>query len=190
MASAARSIGDAPRSIDRPARRVMLGERHGSRATEGCARVLPRRARRLMSHQSYQCRVQIEVHAREMRLSPTLSEGRLWQALQGSRLGVGFRRQVVIDEYIVDFWRRRRGWWSRSMVAVTGGAVAPTRGASEFSSAPVSRAAPRGRGGHGQPGPRGGGHREAPWLRPQGEARSLRNAEVAGRAAAAQWELD
>jgi very-short-patch-repair endonuclease len=56
-----------------------------------------------MSHQSHQRRVQLEVHAREMRLSPTMSEARLWQALQGSRVGVGFRRQVVIGEYIVDF---------------------------------------------------------------------------------------
>jgi very-short-patch-repair endonuclease len=56
-----------------------------------------------MPHQSHQRRVQLEVRAREMRLTPTLSELRLWQALQGSRLGVGFRRQAVIGEYIVDF---------------------------------------------------------------------------------------
>ena len=56
-----------------------------------------------MPHQSHQRRVQLEVRAREMRLNPTLSEARLWQALQGSRLGVGFRRQVVIGEYSVDF---------------------------------------------------------------------------------------
>jgi very-short-patch-repair endonuclease len=47
-----------------------------------------------MSHPSHQRRMQLEVRAREMRLSPTLSELRLWQALQGSRLGVGFRRAV------------------------------------------------------------------------------------------------
>jgi very-short-patch-repair endonuclease len=56
-----------------------------------------------MPHQSHQRRVQLEVRAHEMRLSPTLSEARLWQALRGSRLGVGFRRQAVIGEYIVDF---------------------------------------------------------------------------------------
>jgi very-short-patch-repair endonuclease len=38
-----------------------------------------------------------------MRLSPTLSEARLWQALRGSRLGVAFRRQAVIGDHIVDF---------------------------------------------------------------------------------------
>jgi very-short-patch-repair endonuclease len=55
------------------------------------------------SHPSQSRRVQLEVRAREMRLSPTLSEARLWQALRGSRLGVAFRRQAVIGDYIVDF---------------------------------------------------------------------------------------
>ena len=56
-----------------------------------------------MSRPSHQRRVQLEVRAREMRLSPTGSEARLWRVLRGSRLGVGFRRQAVIGEYIVDF---------------------------------------------------------------------------------------
>jgi very-short-patch-repair endonuclease len=38
-----------------------------------------------------------------MRLAPTTTEALLWAELRGSRLGVAFRRQVVIDEYIVDF---------------------------------------------------------------------------------------
>ena len=41
--------------------------------------------------------------ARLMRHNPTNSEAMLWCYLKGSRLGVGFRRQVVIGEYIVDF---------------------------------------------------------------------------------------
>lgn len=41
--------------------------------------------------------------ARQMRTQPTLSEARLWSALSGSKLGVGFRRQVVLGEMIVDF---------------------------------------------------------------------------------------
>lgn len=41
--------------------------------------------------------------ARFMRHNPTNSEAMLWCFLKGSRLGVGFRRQVVIGEYIVDF---------------------------------------------------------------------------------------
>ena len=45
----------------------------------------------------------LEMHARCMRLNPTPSEQRLWQVLSGSQLGVAFRRQVVIGEYIVDF---------------------------------------------------------------------------------------
>jgi very-short-patch-repair endonuclease len=56
-----------------------------------------------MSRPSHQRSVQLKVRAREMRPSPTLSEARLWQALRGSRLGVGFRRQAVIGDYIVDF---------------------------------------------------------------------------------------
>ena len=35
--------------------------------------------------------------------SLTLSEARLWESLKGSRLGVGFRRQVPVGRYIADF---------------------------------------------------------------------------------------
>jgi very-short-patch-repair endonuclease len=38
-----------------------------------------------------------------MRAAPTTSEAVLWEALRGSRLGVGFRRQVPIGRYIADF---------------------------------------------------------------------------------------
>ena len=38
-----------------------------------------------------------------MRRAPTTTEALLWAELRGSRLGVGFRRQVPIDRYIVDF---------------------------------------------------------------------------------------
>jgi very-short-patch-repair endonuclease len=38
-----------------------------------------------------------------MRHSPTHSEALLWSYLKASRLGVAFRRQVVLGEYIVDF---------------------------------------------------------------------------------------
>lgn len=41
--------------------------------------------------------------ARLMRSAMTVSEAKLWSALSGSRLGVGFRRQVVIGSCIVDF---------------------------------------------------------------------------------------
>ncbi|MBL9028803.1 MAG: DUF559 domain-containing protein [Myxococcales bacterium] len=38
-----------------------------------------------------------------MRSAPTTTEALLWQALSGSQLGVGFRRQLVIGTFIVDF---------------------------------------------------------------------------------------
>jgi len=41
--------------------------------------------------------------ARQMRFCPTASEERLWRAICGRKLGVAFRRQVVIGEFIVDF---------------------------------------------------------------------------------------
>lgn len=42
-------------------------------------------------------------HAAAHRAAPTYTEAILWQALSGSQLGVGFRRQVVIGRYIADF---------------------------------------------------------------------------------------
>jgi very-short-patch-repair endonuclease len=38
-----------------------------------------------------------------MRAALTDSEARLWAAIRGRRLGVAFRRQVVIETFIVDF---------------------------------------------------------------------------------------
>ncbi|QQR84857.1 MAG: leucine--tRNA ligase [Flavobacteriales bacterium] len=42
-------------------------------------------------------------NARRMRSEPTLAEDALWQALRGSSLGAKFRRQHVVENYIVDF---------------------------------------------------------------------------------------
>jgi very-short-patch-repair endonuclease len=42
--------------------------------------------------------------AREMRRAPTSSEQMLWQGIRGRRLGVQFRRQVVLSGYIADFF--------------------------------------------------------------------------------------
>jgi very-short-patch-repair endonuclease len=39
-----------------------------------------------------------------MRLQPTASEAKLWEALRGGQLGVRSRRQVVLGPYIVDFF--------------------------------------------------------------------------------------
>ncbi len=41
--------------------------------------------------------------AASMRQSPTSTEALLWSELRGSRLGVAFRRQVVIGRRIADF---------------------------------------------------------------------------------------
>lgn len=45
----------------------------------------------------------LEERARQMRFSPTASEQILWRHLSGSKLGYGFRRQLVIGNHIVDF---------------------------------------------------------------------------------------
>jgi very-short-patch-repair endonuclease len=41
--------------------------------------------------------------AHGMRAAPTFTEALLWEALRGSRLGVGFRRQLPLGRYIADF---------------------------------------------------------------------------------------
>jgi very-short-patch-repair endonuclease len=46
----------------------------------------------------------LQPRARSMRSSPTEAEARLWQRLRRGRLGVRFRRQVVIGRFIVDFF--------------------------------------------------------------------------------------
>jgi very-short-patch-repair endonuclease len=47
--------------------------------------------------------VQLEQRAHFMRFHPTPSEALLWSQLRGRRLGVQFRRQVVLGQHIVDF---------------------------------------------------------------------------------------
>ena len=42
--------------------------------------------------------------AREMRHTLTTSERLLWVAIRARRLGVQFRRQVVLGRYIADFF--------------------------------------------------------------------------------------
>ena len=46
----------------------------------------------------------VHQHAAQMRAAPTTSEAVLWSALKGSQLGVGFRRQVPMGRYILDFY--------------------------------------------------------------------------------------
>ena len=44
----------------------------------------------------------LEERAHAMRHQPTESEAKLWEALRGRQLGVHFKRQVPIGEFIVE----------------------------------------------------------------------------------------
>jgi very-short-patch-repair endonuclease len=55
--------------------------------------------------------------ARAMRGCPTDAEKRLWLRLRRRQLGVGFRRQFVIDRFVADFYCSER----RLVVEVDGG---------------------------------------------------------------------
>lgn len=46
---------------------------------------------------------QLTAHSHRMRLAPSEPERVLWQAIRASQLGVQFRRQVVVQGFIVDF---------------------------------------------------------------------------------------
>jgi very-short-patch-repair endonuclease len=41
--------------------------------------------------------------AKGMRHKPTAAESRLWQQVRGDKLGANFRRQHVIDRFVVDY---------------------------------------------------------------------------------------
>ena len=65
-----------------------------------------------------------------MRFAPNDPEVRLWGALRGNRLGVSFRRQVVIgSSYIVDFFAPSQAL----IVEVVGEAYHATRRAADAS---------------------------------------------------------
>ena len=72
------------------------------------------RARRSLSHATAS---QLQLYAAQNRAAPTASEARLWSALSAGKLGVGFRRQVVLGNFIVDFLAPR----ARLVVEVDGG---------------------------------------------------------------------
>ena len=55
--------------------------------------------------------------AGQFRAAPTATEALLWEELKGSRLGVGFRRQLPIERFIADFACPAR----RLVVEVDGG---------------------------------------------------------------------
>ena len=60
---------------------------------------------------------QLQHYAAQNRAAPTASEARLWSALSGGKLGVAFRRQAVLGNFIVDFLAPR----ARLVVEVDGG---------------------------------------------------------------------
>jgi len=57
----------------------------------------------LAKAQARERRALLEARARHMRHNPTYSEALLFSVIRGKRLGVTFRRQVVIGNHIVDF---------------------------------------------------------------------------------------
>jgi very-short-patch-repair endonuclease len=59
----------------------------------------------------------VQFRARQHRCNLTPSEAALWQLIRGCRLGVGFRRQVPIGRFIVDFLAPSR----RLVIEVDGG---------------------------------------------------------------------
>jgi very-short-patch-repair endonuclease len=60
---------------------------------------------------------QLQHYAARNRAAPTESEARLWSALSARKLGVAFRRQVVLGNFIVDFVAQQ----VRLVVEVDGG---------------------------------------------------------------------
>ena len=68
-------------------------------------------------------RALLEVRARHYRHEATPSERLLWSAMRGKGLGVAFRRQVVIEAFIVDFLAEQ----IRLVVEIDGDAYHATR---------------------------------------------------------------
>jgi len=64
-------------------------------------------------------------HCQQRGAAPTLTESIMWQVLSGSRLGVGFRRQVPIGRHIADFLAPSR----KLVVEVDGGVHGTPAGA-------------------------------------------------------------
>ena len=65
----------------------------------------------------------LQPRARSMRRSPTPAERLLWQRLRRSQLGVRFRRQAVIGQFIADFYCPKR-----ALVVEVDGGVHDERG--------------------------------------------------------------
>ena len=57
-----------------------------------------------MRHQRIPYNPKLKEFAKYLRKNSTLAEILLWNKIKGKALGVAFKRQVPIDEYIVDFF--------------------------------------------------------------------------------------
>ena len=64
---------------------------------------------RKQSRQKTKFKALLAVRVQFMRHNATDTEQMLWCCLAGKRLGVAFKRQVVIDRFVVDCAPRRRG---------------------------------------------------------------------------------
>lgn len=69
----------------------------------------------------------LQLFAAQLRTSFTPSETALWRCIQGGRTGAWFRRQVVIERFIVDFVAPA----ARLVIEVDGGCHARRRTADE-----------------------------------------------------------
>ena len=78
----------------------------------------------------------LDAHAHRMRLAPSEPERVLWQALRYHQLGVQFRRQVVLQGYIVDFFAPA----ARLVVEVDGAHHTRQRGADKRRDAALAQA--------------------------------------------------
>ena len=76
-------------------------------------------------HSNLRKQLQLEAHAHRMRGAPLEPERVLWAALRCCQLGVRFRRQVVVQGFIVDFFAPA----ARLVVEVDGAQHTRQRGA-------------------------------------------------------------
>jgi very-short-patch-repair endonuclease len=77
----------------------------------------PRRQVRQRTISNVKAQQLLEARSRSMRLAPTASEARLWEAIRAGKLGARFVRQVPLGGYIVDFLAPR----ARLVLEVDGG---------------------------------------------------------------------
>ena len=77
------------------------------------------------THSKLHRQQKLTAHAHRMRMAPSEPERVLWQALRCRQLGVQFRRQVVLQGYIVDFFAPS----ARLVVEVDGAQHTRQRGA-------------------------------------------------------------